>query len=205
MSGLRLFAVGLLVLFGLAAGAAALAGPVRDALEASAVPDAALVQEDEANQIVMDLAQGSSNQNGGAHLDKGNEDEKENDEGENSTKVAQSIAKFFGVSMDDVKKMHDDGLGYGEIVRAYTLAKSTGKSVTDIIALEKSGKGWGEIERSLNVTPGKLSSTLGTIMRENKRNKDNHGEQKVEKDKNANPNATPPTRGKSQGIGKDKK
>jgi hypothetical protein len=64
-------------------------------------------------------------------------------------KAATRIANAFCVSAEEVKDLHAQGLGYGEIGIAYALAEASGLSVDELIALHQSGQGWGKIAHDL--------------------------------------------------------
>ena len=86
--------------------------------------------------------------------------------------VASAIASHFGVSVDAVTGVHQQGLGYGEIARAYALAQMSGKSVSDLLAWRASGQGWGEIAKQLGVSVGQIEDTVGEILRAEKEKRD---------------------------------
>lgn len=62
---------------------------------------------------------------------------------------AARIAEAFCVTVSDVQEWHAQGLGYGEIGKAYALAKASGLTVEELFARHQAGEGWGEIARSL--------------------------------------------------------
>jgi hypothetical protein len=78
--------------------------------------------------------------------------------------VALAISKFFSVSVTytQVMSMHQSGLGFGEIARAYMMAQSSGKTVDELLAMRESGMGWGQIMKELSFKPG--GKNLGAIM-----------------------------------------
>ncbi len=109
--------------------------------------------------------------------------------------VAQAIANYFGASVAEVNQWHTQGIGYGELVRAYALAKLSGKSASELIAQHQSGQGWGEIAKQFGVTPGQIEDSLGRILKAEK-------ERENEKPKTA---GTPDAPGKSGEKRKDGK
>ncbi len=116
------------------------------------------------------------------------ETETENEREDNQ--VASAIAKHFGVGVDAVNRLHQQGLGYGEIARAYALAQMSGKSVSDLLALRASGQGWGEIAKPLGVSLGQVEDTVGRIVRAEKEKRNgtptppgNSGEHRKDGDK----------------------
>jgi len=78
--------------------------------------------------------------------------------------VAAAIASFFGLDYSVVEAWHDEGLGYGEIARAYFLAELSGESVAEVMALYERGMGWGEVAKALDLAPGNRGWNLGAIM-----------------------------------------
>ena len=78
--------------------------------------------------------------------------------------VAAMIADFFDLDVAQVQAWHDEGLGYGEIARAYFLAELSDKSVAEVMALYQGGLGWGEVAKTLGLAPGNKGRNLGSIM-----------------------------------------
>jgi hypothetical protein len=74
------------------------------------------------------------------------------------------IADFFDLDVAQVQTWHDQGLGYGEIARAYFLAQLSGKSVEYVMILYQGGLGWGEVAKELGLAPGNKGCNLGSIM-----------------------------------------
>ncbi len=123
-------------------------------------------------------------------------------------KVAQAIADEYEVDVKDIIALHQEGLGYGEIAKAYALAEITGKSVEDILAMKKEERGWGEIAQELKVDPGKWDPNLGKVINENKP-KDNPGQEhrassSNDNDKGNNGNGNSNDKDKDNGKGKNK-
>lgn len=82
-------------------------------------------------------------------------------------KVAEDIAKAYGVPVSQITQLHASGWGYGEIEMMYALAKDSGKSVADIKAMRDSDLGWGEIAKRLHLSLGHIPH-LGRIVSGNK-------------------------------------
>ncbi len=108
MNALRILAIGLVIVAGIGVSTATIAAPVHTAQPLILPADPPKTKTPEAGKT---------------------SDDKTGDE-----RVAQSIAKFFGVPVADVLTLHNSGKGYGEIVKAYALAQGSGKSVNDIFA-----------------------------------------------------------------------
>ncbi|HJZ45533.1 MAG TPA: hypothetical protein VKE41_00135 [Roseiflexaceae bacterium] len=87
--------------------------------------------------------------------------------------VAVAIADYFTVPVLEVITLHADGLGFGEIARAYFLARelaadgdtSNDLTATQILAMHQGGMGWGQIVVSLGLPHGNSGRNLGLIMR----------------------------------------
>lgn len=77
-------------------------------------------------------------------------------------KIAEGIAKFFGVPISDVLKIRNE-MGWGGVVKVFGLAEVSGKSVDDVLALRQN-EGWGKVARSLGIKPGHWGGDLGQIM-----------------------------------------
>jgi hypothetical protein len=87
--------------------------------------------------------------------------------------VAIAIADYFTVPVLEIITLHADGLGFGEIARAYFLARelaADGDPTNDlaaaqILGMHQSGMGWGVIVASLDLPHGNSGRNLGLIMR----------------------------------------
>ncbi len=137
MNALRILAIGLVIVAGIGVSTATIAAPVHTAQPLILPADPPKTKTPEAGKT---------------------SDDKTGDE-----RVAQSIAKFFGVPVADVLTLHNSGKGYGEIVKAYALAQGSGKSVNDIFASRANEQGWGEIVKSLAVA--KWNASVGKVVR----------------------------------------
>lgn len=70
-------------------------------------------------------------------------DAAEDGETEDPNKAAQAIADTFGVPVEEVTALHDQGIGFGALFKLYKLACATGADVNDLIAgIEEDGGGW---------------------------------------------------------------
>ena len=80
--------------------------------------------------------------------------------------IPTCIGLFFTVDVTDVVALRSDGLGWGEIAKAYFLAEGSDLSVEEIVALRDSGMGWGEIARDEDVglPSGNHGRNLGLIV-----------------------------------------
>ena len=58
----------------------------------------------------------------------------EDGEAEDPNKAAQAIADTFGVPVEEVMELHDQGIGFGTLFKLYKLACATGVDVNDLIA-----------------------------------------------------------------------
>jgi len=64
---------------------------------------------------------------------------------------AVRIAEAFCVEPQAIEELHLQGLGYGEISKAYVLAQATGLSVDELVGLHQAGEGWGQIAHDLGL------------------------------------------------------
>jgi hypothetical protein len=86
--------------------------------------------------------------------------------------VAIAIANYFTVPVLEIIILHADGLGYGEIARAYFLARelaADSDATNDLTALQilemhQRGLGWGVIVATLDLPRGNSGRNLGLIM-----------------------------------------
>lgn len=78
--------------------------------------------------------------------------------------VALAISLYFHLPYTEVIALHDSGVGFGVIARAYLTAKvSNGVlSPTQVLEMFQSGQGWGQIKKQYGVHPG--GNGLGSIM-----------------------------------------
>ena len=78
--------------------------------------------------------------------------------------VAQAIALHFRIPYTDVMSLHAEGLGFGQIARAYLTALASGGALspTQVLEMIQSGMGWGQIKQQYGIHPGGLG--LGSIM-----------------------------------------
>ncbi|MDF1513299.1 MAG: hypothetical protein P1S60_05775, partial [Anaerolineae bacterium] len=77
--------------------------------------------------------------------------------------VALWIANRFGRSYDELMAMHEAGIGWGVIVKAFYLAQVNDKGVTadELMDRHLAGEGWGNIARELGTYPGKFAPAWG--------------------------------------------
>ena len=78
--------------------------------------------------------------------------------------VALAISQFFSIPYTSVTALHDSGIGFGVIARAYMTAKASNGQLTpdQVLQLHESGVGWGQIMHQYGVHPG--GKGLGPIM-----------------------------------------
>jgi len=79
--------------------------------------------------------------------------------------VGSVIAVYFNIPYTQVMALHDDGLGFGQIARAYLTARASGGALTpeQVLEMRQAGVGWGQIKKDYGVHPG--GNGLGSIMR----------------------------------------
>lgn len=71
--------------------------------------------------------------------------------------VAARIAEGFGLEYDEVMALHEDGIGFGLIIKAYGIAEQypeSGLTGADLLEMKLEGQGWGEICREFDMHPG---------------------------------------------------
>jgi hypothetical protein len=78
--------------------------------------------------------------------------------------VALVIAMTFGESCEDIEALHDSGVGFGVIGRAFLTSLASEDQLTpqDLIEMHQAGVGWGEIMQEYGLHPG--DKGLGAIM-----------------------------------------
>ncbi|MDO8614825.1 MAG: hypothetical protein Q7T33_03690 [Dehalococcoidia bacterium] len=96
-------------------------------LEEDGVDDGDLHDAEEANIADFDVDDGDVED-----IDDGDVDD--GDEGVGEQDVAQVIADAFGASQEEVKSLHQQGMGFGALFKLYSIAKAKGMSVNDLLA-----------------------------------------------------------------------
>jgi hypothetical protein len=78
--------------------------------------------------------------------------------------VGMMIARYFNIPYTQVMALHDEGLGFGEIARAYLTAAASGGALTpeQVLAMRQDGMGWGQFKKEYGIHPG--GNGLGSIM-----------------------------------------
>jgi hypothetical protein len=73
--------------------------------------------------------------------------------------VGMRIAETFNVSYDEVMALHCQGIGFGNIIRAYLLAEKAtdGSTAQDFLDRHANGEGWGQIMRDSDISPSELA------------------------------------------------
>ncbi len=68
--------------------------------------------------------------------------------------VADAIASFFDASYDEVFGLHEQGNGFGTIVKAYFLAETIGGIQPGELLIEAKASGWGNVLKDNGIHPG---------------------------------------------------
>lgn len=78
--------------------------------------------------------------------------------------VGLAISLYFGIPYTQVMELHDEGIGFGEIARAYLTAMASNGMLTpeQVLALRQEGLGWGQVKKEYGIHPG--GNGLGSIM-----------------------------------------
>jgi hypothetical protein len=77
--------------------------------------------------------------------------------------VATRLADTFEVSYTEIMKWHCDGIGFGEIARAYLIARHSKLTVDQIFTLRKKHMGWGQIIKASGLKAKDIAG-LGKLM-----------------------------------------
>jgi len=80
--------------------------------------------------------------------------------------VVAALAGYFEVEDAEIAALHESGLGFGVIARAYFLARQLQVSPQDLLADFQSGLGWGEIAKAYGLHPGHngRGGSVGVVM-----------------------------------------
>jgi hypothetical protein len=74
--------------------------------------------------------------------------------------VAVKLATTLGVTVDEIAAWHCQGIGFGEIARAYAISQNSTLTVSQILEMRKSGQGWGQILKAAGIS-GKDIAKIG--------------------------------------------
>lgn len=80
--------------------------------------------------------------------------------------VGLALATFFDALFEDIMTWHEEGIGFGNMAKAFFLSEALGEdglSAGEILAMKLSGTGWGRIMKALGLKPGK-GKNLGQMM-----------------------------------------
>ncbi len=125
-----------------------------------------------------------------------------------TNKIAEAITKFFSgtvtttLTVSDVVGLHNQGWGFGEILKLYGLAKESGRTPDQIKALRDSGMGWGEIAKSLDLSPGNKGDNLGAAVSGRGITETQTTNSKSDDNSHGKPNGGPPGKSESGPPGK---
>jgi hypothetical protein len=81
--------------------------------------------------------------------------------------VAAALADYFGVPYAEIFDLHQEGLGFGGIARAYFMAEQLEDVTADeLLEQFQSGTGWGQIAKQHGLHPGQngRGGSVGTVM-----------------------------------------
>ncbi len=78
--------------------------------------------------------------------------------------VGLAISLYLHLPYTEVMALHDSGVGFGVIARAYLTAKASNGALTptQVLAMFQSGMGWGQFKHQYGIQPG--GNGLGSIM-----------------------------------------
>jgi hypothetical protein len=71
------------------------------------------------------------------------------------------LATEFGVAYGDVMALHCGGMGFGEIMIAYSLAEASGEDVALFLEMREAGSGWGQIMIQSGMHPAQVMGRRG--------------------------------------------
>ena len=87
--------------------------------------------------------------------------------GNNAHPVATRLAEAFEVEYDEIMAWHCQGMGFGNIAKAYKMAEllkgKGGLTAADYLNMKLSGKGWGQIMKDAGVSPNELA--MGQVLK----------------------------------------
>jgi len=80
--------------------------------------------------------------------------------------VGSALATHFGVPYEEIMGWHQQGLGFGGIVKAHSIVEELGGVLTveDVLNLKLSGIGWGRMSKDLGLSPSSKNRNLGQVM-----------------------------------------
>ncbi len=81
--------------------------------------------------------------------------------------VGLALATFFEVMYHEIMTWHEDGIGFGNIAKAYFVAEAVGEdelTAEQILQDKLSGMGWGQLMKHLGLSPSSKDKNLGQVM-----------------------------------------
>lgn len=86
-------------------------------------------------------------------------------------RVVQKITEKYNISAEDLAKLREQKLGYGQIVMALELSKASGKSMDEITTMLKEKKSLQQVAKDLNLSKDDLKKIRENIrpMREERK------------------------------------
>jgi hypothetical protein len=71
--------------------------------------------------------------------------------------IADRLSTYYGLDYDELMRMHEEGIGFGLVMKAYLVASTNpeaGLSGEELLEMRLSGLGWGEIWHETGAHPG---------------------------------------------------
>ena len=78
-----------------------------------------------------------------------------------------ALATFFDVPYDEIMDWHEDGIGFGNVAKAYFVVNLLGDedlTVEHVLDEKLSGTGWGQVMKALGLSPSSKDKNLGEVM-----------------------------------------
>ena len=72
--------------------------------------------------------------------------------GAKTAKIEKMIEEKYNVKAEDVAKLRDQKLGYGQIIMALEISKVSGKSMDEVTGLLKEKKSIAQVAKELNLS-----------------------------------------------------
>jgi hypothetical protein len=134
-----------------------------------------LADQEEPGEDIPDDDTGDTDDDDTGDGDDGDTGDDSSDDTMKEHPVAASMAEHFELEYDQIKSLHDQGAGFGNLAKAFFLAQmNDGEGTGDLLGMatqileEAKQQGWGQVKKDYAGHPGNVGS-VGSIMGKGKK------------------------------------